>query len=72
MGGLDGPPKPPALGSAPAEPWRSSSSPRVLGGLDGPPKPPALGKRPGVAVARLDFGQCMTRPPSTLSACPVM
>src|SRR2546427_8802672 len=24
MGGLEGPPQPPALGSAPAEPWRSS------------------------------------------------
>src|SRR5438034_3952706 len=46
MGGLEGPPKPPALGSAPAEPWRSSISLSPQG-LEGPPKPPAL-------VGRLD------------------
>src|SRR2546426_6571120 len=40
MGALDGPPKPPALGDAPAEPGRPSILPIVLGGLDGPPKPP--------------------------------
>src|SRR5437879_1343906 len=40
MGGLDGPPKPPALGDAPAEPGRPSILPIVLGGLDGPPMPP--------------------------------
>src|SRR2546428_6839610 len=40
MGGLDGPPKPPALGDAPAEPGRPSILPIVLGGLDGPPQPP--------------------------------
>jgi hypothetical protein len=46
MGGLDGPPKPPALGSAPAKPWRSSGSLRGFAGLDGPPKPAALGDAP--------------------------
>src|SRR6267378_4431293 len=46
MGGLDGPPKPPALGDAPAKPWRPSGLLRGLGGLDGPPKPPALGDAP--------------------------
>ena len=39
MGGLDGPPKAPALGDAPAEPGRPSKSLRGVGGLDGPPKP---------------------------------
>src|SRR6266542_891752 len=34
MGGLEGPPKPPALGDAPAQPGRPSSN---------VPKPPALG-----------------------------
>ena len=33
MGGLEGPPKPPALGSAPAEPWRSSAAARSRGGF---------------------------------------
>jgi len=37
MGGLDGPPKPPALGDAPAQPGRPSGRLRVSGGLDGPP-----------------------------------
>jgi hypothetical protein len=42
MGGLDGPPRPPfALGSAPAEPWRSSI-------------PLFRSSRPGKAVALLD------------------
>jgi len=40
MGGLDGPPKPPALGGGPAEPGRPSTGRVVCGGLDGPPKPP--------------------------------
>src|SRR2546428_9346045 len=40
MGGLDGPPKSPALGDAPAEPGRPSILPIVLGGLEGPPRPP--------------------------------
>src|SRR6267143_2142559 len=46
MGGLDGPPKPPALGDAPGKPWRPSGLLRGFGGLDGPPKPPALGDAP--------------------------
>ena len=37
MGGLDGPPKPPALGDAPAQPGRPSGRLRVSGGLEGPP-----------------------------------
>jgi len=32
-GGLEGPPMPPALGSAPAEPWRSSAHPASRGGF---------------------------------------
>src|SRR6266481_2661929 len=38
MGGLEGPPKPPALGRAPAEPWRASTAQCDPGGPDGPPK----------------------------------
>ena len=37
MGGLEGPPKPPALGDAPAQPGRPSRSVRDPGGLEGPP-----------------------------------
>jgi len=33
MGGLDGPPKPPALGGGPAEPGRPSTGRIVSGGL---------------------------------------
>jgi len=45
----DGPPKPPALGSAPAQPWRSSISRCGAGGLEGPPKPPlAARSAPGL------------------------
>ena len=33
MGGLEGPPMPPALGSAPAEPWRSSAHAASRGGF---------------------------------------
>jgi hypothetical protein len=36
MGGLEGPPKPPALGNAPAQPGRSSISLCVLGAPNGP------------------------------------
>src|SRR5207244_3577907 len=32
-GGLEGPPKPPALGSAPAEPWRASGQAGSRGGF---------------------------------------
>ncbi len=39
MGGLDGPPKPPALAHAPGNPARGSISRNVPAGLDGPPKP---------------------------------
>ena len=39
MGGLEGPPKPPALGRAPAEPWRSSNWRGVLGASTGAPSP---------------------------------
>jgi dUTP pyrophosphatase len=47
IGGLDGPPKTPALGGAPAEPARPSTPKRHhSGGLDGPPKTPALGGAP--------------------------
>src|SRR5438128_12452557 len=35
MGGLEGPPKPPALGDAPAEPWRPSRMLCGFGGLEG-------------------------------------
>jgi hypothetical protein len=42
MGGLDGPPKPPALGDAPAKPGRPSVLLGMPGGLDGPPKPPSV------------------------------
>src|SRR5437868_9841097 len=41
MGGLEGPPKPPALGSAPARPERSSILLRVFGASKGPPSPPS-------------------------------
>src|SRR5262245_59090031 len=53
MGGSERPPSPPALGHAPAEPWRASNVLRGFGGLDGPPKPPGARTRPGKAVARL-------------------
>jgi HAE1 family hydrophobic/amphiphilic exporter-1 len=33
LGGLEGPPMPPALGSAPAEPWRSSAHPASRSGF---------------------------------------
>jgi len=46
MGGLEGPPKPPALGDGPAEPGRPSWGRNATGGLEGPPKPPALGDGP--------------------------
>jgi hypothetical protein len=47
MGGLDGPPNPPALGDAPGHPGRPSIT-RESAGLDGPPpNPPALGDAPG-------------------------
>jgi len=83
MGGLEGPPKPPALGSAPAQPWRSSILRCVLG-LEGPPTPPALGSAPAqpwrssilrcvLGLEGLDSAQFpITSPPSTLSAWPVM
>src|SRR6516162_5012318 len=47
MGGLEGPPKPPALGDAPAEPWRPSGL--VCG--SGVPSGPGSGARPGGAGA---------------------
>src|SRR5262245_57377431 len=42
MGDLDGPPKPPALGDAPAQPGRPSGSVRDQGGLGEDHGPPAL------------------------------
>src|SRR5947208_3491937 len=54
MGGLDGPPKPPGLGRAPAEPWARLD---VASGAWGPrraPQAPRARTRPGGAVARLD------------------
>src|SRR6267142_7102321 len=56
MGGLDGPPKPPALGSAPAEPWRSSGS-RAERGPRRASQAPCARKRPGGAVALLRFAR---------------
>src|SRR6267142_1651469 len=46
MGGLEGPPKPPALGNAPAQPGRSSISPCALAASKGPRQPPAHGRAP--------------------------
>src|SRR5439155_1296021 len=43
MGGHEGPPYPPTLGSAPGDPGRSSMA-----------RPPTLGKRPGEPGALLD------------------
>src|SRR5881628_860207 len=52
MGGLDGPPKPPALGHASAEPWRASG---LLGGSGGSEMAAAASRggtsRPGWAGA---------------------
>src|SRR2546428_9246947 len=76
MGGLDGPPKPPALGDAPAEPGRPSILPIVLGGLDGPPKSPALGDapaepgRPSILPIVLGGLQRPPKPPHGRSAAP--
>ena len=41
MGGLDGPPKPPALGGGPAEPGRPSTGRIVSGASTGPGAVPA-------------------------------
>jgi protein Tex len=40
MGGLDGPPKPPALGDAPGNPGRPSGDGETWGASTGPPSPP--------------------------------
>src|SRR5438094_7150757 len=67
MGGLDGPPKPPALGIAPAKPWRSSILLGGRWGLDGAPKPPALGiapAKPWRSSILLEVAGASTGPPS--------
>jgi hypothetical protein len=60
MGGLEGPPKPPALGGAPAAPWRSSNSFGVSGVSKGPQAPNAR-RRPGGAVALVEFALTVPR-----------
>jgi hypothetical protein len=48
MGGLEGPPKPPALGGGPAEPSRPSVGLGVMRGLEGPSTGPiVIGARTG-------------------------
>src|SRR5258705_12753728 len=54
MGGSDGPPKPPALGDAPAQPGRPSTALRVSGASERPPPPPTL------ATAPAEPGRCST------------
>src|SRR5215831_17047615 len=50
--GLEKGPQAPALGSAPAEPWRSSNSHGVSGASKRAPKPPMLGSAPAALLLR--------------------
>ena len=53
MGGLEGPPIPPNVRSAPAKPWRSSINATWTWGASKGPLPPKRSERPGQAVALL-------------------
>jgi hypothetical protein len=63
---LEGPPLPPNVRRAPAEPWRVSTT-RMPRGLEGPPHTPERSPRPGGAVARLDNADAAGPPRAQVS-----